>query len=206
MIADPISIRPIRVDEWLPDRCLNGLEPFDPNYHLPESGCPSINYSQKSNRETLEQLYQLTIDKYGGCGFVAWDKDKIIAYHNFFPLEIAQKNKFYGYGFDSLQPDYTLIHNCLTIVKGDYLRKGISSRLVKESINWARVNNWKRFEVHLVLPDCEKGWQSDQKSCLSFWKKFGFKIFKEYDADKATKQFYGVTKRYSMYLSLDNNN
>ncbi|MCK9207067.1 MAG: GNAT family N-acetyltransferase [Salinivirgaceae bacterium] len=205
MIADSITIRPIRVDEWLPDRCLNGLGPFDPNYHLPESGCPSINYSQKSNRKTLEQLYQLTIDKYGGCGFVAWDKDKIIAYHNFFPLEIAQKNKFYGYGFDSLQLDNTLIHNCLTIVKGDYLRKGISSRLVKESINWARVNNWKRFEVHLVLPDCEKGWQSDQKSCLPFWKKFGFKIFKEYDADKATKQFYGVTKRYSMYLSLDNN-
>lgn len=205
MIADSITIRPIRVEEWLPDRCLNGLEPFDPNCHLPESGCPSINYSQKSNRETLEQLYQLAIDKYGGCGFVAWDKDKIIAYHNFFPLEIAQNNKFYGYGFDSLQPDYTLIHNCLTIVKGDYLRKGISSRLVKESINWARVNNWKRFEVHQVLPDCEKGWQSDQKSCLSFWKRFGFKTFKEYDADKATKQFYGATKRYSMFLSLDNN-
>ena len=150
-------------------------------------------------------MYKLTINNFGGCGFVAWDNDKIIAYHNFFPLEIAKKIKFYGYGFDSIHPERTLIHNCLTIVKGDYLRLGISSRLVKESINWAKTNDWKRFEIHLVLPDCEKGWQSDQKSCLSFWKRFGFKIFKEYDADKATKQFYGVTKRYSMFLSLDNN-
>jgi|GEM_PF-3511412 len=203
MIADSITIRPIRLDEWLPDRCLNGLEPFDPNSHAPELGCPNINYFKKNNRETLEQLYQLAISKYGGCGFIAWDKERIIAYHNFFPSEIAQKIKFYGCGFDSTISTKTLIHNCLTIVKGDYLRKGISSRLVKESIDWARINNWKRFEVHLVLPDCEKGWQSDQKGCLSFWERFGLRIFKVYDADKETEGFYGVTKRYSMYLPLD---
>ncbi len=156
MIIDTIEIRPIKLDEWLPDRCLNGLEPFDPNYSLPESGCPSLNYFQKNSRETLKQLYQLAINKYGGCGFVAWEDDKIIAYHNFFPMEVAKQIKFYGYGFDSNQTDKILIHNCLAIVKGDYLRKGISSRLVKESINWARTNDWKRFEVHLVLPDCEK--------------------------------------------------
>ena len=204
MIVDTIEIRPIKLDEWLPDRCLNGLEPFDPNSCLPESGCPSLNYFQKNSRETLKQLYQLTINKYGGCGFVAWDNNKIIAYHNFFPMEIAKQIKFYGYGFDSDQAENLLIHNCLTIVKGDYLRKGISSRLVKESINWARTNDWKRFEVHLVLPDCEQGWQSDQKSCLTFWERFGFRVFKEYDADKETEKYYGVKKSYSMYLSLDN--
>lgn len=26
MITDTITIKPIRLDEWLPDRCLNGLE------------------------------------------------------------------------------------------------------------------------------------------------------------------------------------
>jgi len=204
MNIDTIKIKPIKLDEWLPDRCLNGLKPFDPNFHISESGCPSLNYFQKNSRETLEQLYKLTINNFGGCGFVAWDNDKIIAYHNFFPLEIAKKIKCYGYGFDSIHPERTLIHNCLTIVKGDYLRLGISSRLVKESINWAKTNDWKRFEIHLVLPDCEKGWQSDQKSCLSFWERFGFKIFREYDADKETEQYYGVTKRYSIYLPLDN--
>lgn len=205
MINDSIEIRPIRENEWLPDRCLTGLDPFDPNSHLPEFGCMSMNYSQKNNRETLEALYQLTIKKYGGCGFVAWEKNKIIAYNNFFPLEIAQKIKFYGFGLASSQPDNTLIHNCLTIVKGEYLRKGISSRLINESINWAKENNWKRFEVHMVLPDCEKGWQFDQKSCMSFWERFGFRTFKEIIADKETERFYGVTKRYSMYLSLDDN-
>ena len=34
MIADSITIKPIRVNEWLPDRCLNGLEPFDPKYQV----------------------------------------------------------------------------------------------------------------------------------------------------------------------------
>jgi GNAT superfamily N-acetyltransferase len=206
MISDIVKIRPIKLDEWLPDRCLNGLEPFDPNCHLPESGCPGISYFQKHNRGTLDHLYQLAIKKYGGCGFVAWDENKVIAYHSFFPTEIAQKIKFYGYGLGTTQHIKTLIHNCLTIVKGKYLREGISSRLVKESIGWATINNWKRFEVHLVLPDCEKGWQADQKSCLSFWERFGFRIFQEYDADKETEKFYGVTKRFSLYLALDDKN
>jgi hypothetical protein len=73
-LVDSIIIRPIKPGEWLPDRCLNGLEPFDPNSHIPESGCPGINYAQKGTRESLEQLYKMTIDKYAGCGFVAWDK------------------------------------------------------------------------------------------------------------------------------------
>jgi GNAT superfamily N-acetyltransferase len=198
-----IAIKPIKPEEWLPDRCLNGSEPFDPNAHIPEAGCPSINYTNKNNRETLEQLYRNTINKYGGCGFIAWEEEKIIAFHNFFPLEIAQRIKFYGCGSEKAQSVRTLVHNCLSIVKGDYLRKGIATRLVKESINWAQMNNWKRFEVHMVLPDCEKGWQSDQKSCRTFWERLGFSIYKEYDAGKDAEQFYGVTKLYSMYLPLD---
>jgi hypothetical protein len=205
MDIDSIIIKPIRLDEWLPDRCLNVTKPFNPIYSIPESGCPSINFCQKNSRKTLEQLYQLTINKYGECGFVAWDNDKVIAYHNFFPLEVAQKIRFYGYTSSSTPSDKVLIHNCLTIGKGSYSRKGICSRLVKASIDWAKTNNWKRFEVHLVLPDCEKGWQSGQKSCLTFWDQLGFRVFKEYDADKETKEYYGVTKCYSMYLSLDDN-
>lgn len=205
MSTAPIIIKPIRPEKWLPDRCLNGSDPFDPSSHLPASGCPSLNFSIKNNRETLEQLYRSVINQYGGCGFVAWENDKIIAYHNFFPSETARKIKFYGYGFNSAPSGKTLIHNCLTIVKGNYVRKGICSRLVKTSIDWAVANDWKRFEVHRVLPDCEKGWQSDQKSCLTFWERFGFRVFKEYEADQATKEYYGVNSSYSIYLSLDDN-
>jgi len=203
MNIDKVSIRPIKPNEWLPDRCLKFSEQFDPKSYLPESGSTSLNNHLNLSREDLLNLYHLSIKKYGGCGFVAWDKDKVIAYHNFFPAEMAQNVRFYGYGVESYQYEATLIHNCLTIVKGDYLRRGISSRLVNESICWAKANGWKRFEVHLTLPDCEKAWQADQKSCLSFWKQFGFRIYKEHDADEKTAGFYGVSKRYSMYLQLD---
>jgi len=202
-MLDTIQIRPITPDEWLPDRCLNGSEPFDPKAHVPASGCPSLNYFRENNRETFEQIYESAIKTYGGCGFVAWDRDKVVAYHNFFPMEMARQIKFYGYGPDMEQAETTLIHNCLTIVKGDYARKGICSLLVKASVDWGRTNGWKRFEVHLVLADCEKAWQSDQKSCLTFWERLGFSVFKEYEADKETEQYYGVTKSYSMYLQID---
>ncbi len=198
-----ITIKPIRTDEWLPDRCLNGTEPFDPKVHMPAPGCPGMNYFRKMDRKALEQLYEHTISKYGGCGFIAWDAGKVIAYHNFFPFDIAREMKFFGCGEKTAEPDRTLVHNCLTIINGDYSRKGICRSLVKESVGWAKINGWKKFEVHMVLPDCERGWQSDQKSCLSFWQKFGFEISSEYEADNETRQFYSVTKRYSMLLSLD---
>lgn len=202
MIVDFITIKPINPDEWLPDRCLTGSEPFDPECHLPQAGCPGINYSLQNDRKTLEQLYRSAIKEYGGCGFVAWDNNKVIAYHNFFPSEIARKIKFYGYGIGLYNPDRVLIHNCLSIVRvRDYLRQGICSRLVETSIGWAKNNGWKRFEVYSVLPDSEIGWQSDQKSCLTFWKRLGFEVLNEYDADKMSKEYYGTTKRYSMYLS-----
>ncbi len=198
-----IEIRPIKMNEWLPDRCLTGSEPFDPKNHLPECGCPSLNYCIKNDRDSLEQMYRTVINKYGGCGFIAWENEKIIAYHNFFPAETAQQIKFYGSSCRSAEPGKTLVHNCLTVVNGDHRRKGTASRLVLESVNWAKKNGWKRFEVRSVLPDCEKGWQSAQKSCLSFWERFGFQIFEEHAADKETEEYYGVTKSYSIYLSLD---
>jgi len=200
MIDNTIEIRPIKLDEWLPDRCLIGTEPFDPESTSPETGCSSLNCFRKNNREALVELYESTINKYGTCGFVAWDNDKVVAYHNFFPKEEAERIKFYGFNSDSTGK--ILVHNCLSIIKGDYLRKGISSRLVQESITWAKANGWDSFEVNLVLPDCERGWQSSQKSCLSFWKRFGFKVFKEYEADDATRIYYGVSKMYSIYLPL----
>lgn len=145
--------------------------------------------------------------EYGCCGFIAWEKEKVVAYNNFFPIRFAGKVKFYGYGFRKESKCRTLIHNCLSIVKGDeYLRKGVSTKLIKASLDWAKKNDWEKFEVHMVLPDCEKGWIADQKSCLSFWQKMGFKIFKEYDADEMTQKYYGVTKRYSICLFLDRYN
>lgn len=201
-IGTDIDIRPVSPYEWLPDRCLTRTEPLDPASYPPETGCPSLNCLGRLDRASLEELYGSTINKYGGCGFVAWDRGKVVAYHNFFPKEVAQRIKFYGYGDDPNSPGKILVHNCLTITKGDYLRKGIATRLVSKSITWAKANGWQTFEIHQVLPDCEKGWQSSQKSCLPFWERFGFQILKEYEADEATKSYYGVTTVYSLHLPL----
>ena len=196
-----IIIEPIKIESWLPDRCLNSSVFFDPKTTGPESGCPSIHLGKEHSREMLEEIYRETITTYGGCGFIAWNKQKVVAYHNFFPSDMAQKIKFYGWG-SALSSERTLIHNCLTITKGPFLRTGIATHLVNESLNWARIHDWERFQVNLVLPDCEKGWKLDQKSCLSFWKKFGFVIDQEHEADKETKSFYGAEKRYSLQLLL----
>lgn len=203
-IENAIEIRPIRLDEWLPDRCLTSATPFDPNSGLPGCGCPGLNCTKRNNREGLVQLYERAINKYGCCGFVAWDRDRVVAYNNFFPKEEAKDIGFYGCvcDTDSGSPEKTLVHNCLTIIKGDYLRKGICSRLMQESVIWAKANGWKGFEVHLVLPDCDTGWQSSQKGCLSFWERLGFTVLKEYNADEETRRYYGVTQVYSMYLPL----
>jgi len=208
MIADDIAyeIRPIRVEEWLPDRCMSIKEPLEIHNLTPQCGCPNLLFgeSQIRNRTEFEDFYHNVLNRFTCCGFIAWEKDRIIGYINFFPHEIAQKIKFYGWGeTEGEQPD-TLIHHCISIVQNlNYRRKGIGASLIRRSLGWAKTNQWKRYEVHRVLPDMDKGVASEQKSILSFWKKFGFSIIKEEEADEETKKYYGVDKRYSLALDID---
>lgn len=208
-----LDIRPIAMDEWLPDRCLGGGIPIDARQLEPEAGCSSLCWfytatalgisreealarpleeikkeadGHPSCRDMLVGLYRETIEKHGGCGFVAWLDNKIIGYHNFFPREIARRVKFFGWGTDEDNTSQTLVHNCVTHVRGKYSRKKIGTRLVKRSLAWAKENGWKRFEVHLVFPDVEDGFQSEQKSCRTFWKKLGLSIYRTKE-DEGTK-------------------
>jgi len=203
MNTSEFVIRPISFDEWLPDRCLGGGQPFDPNAYSPEAGCSSLDwFYTHGSREKLEQIYREAIQDYGGCGFVTWDGNKVIAYHTFFPRKIAQKIKFFGWGTQEDTQKNTLVHNCITMVRGAYFRKGICSNLVRHSLKWAKENGWSRFEVHLVLPDCEEGWKSEQKTCRTFWEKLGFQVYRTEEADEGTRNAFSVDKRYSMYLTL----
>ena len=203
MRASKFIIRPIRVDEWLPDRCLGGGVPFDAKVCEPEAGCSSIDwFYTHGSREKLEEIYQRAIREYGGCGFVTWEGDKVVAYHNFFPREMARQIKFFGWGTDEDNTEETLVHNCLTMVRGKYFRRGVCSSLVKYSLVWAKENGWERFEVHLVLPDCEEGWHGEQKTCRTFWEKLGFRVYRTQEADAETRHLFGVDVRYSMFLNL----
>ena len=204
MNATELTVRPISAGEWLPDRCLGGGEPFDPRGCEAKAGCSSLYwFYTHGNREKLEELYREVIEKYGGCGFVTWEGDKVVACHTFFPREVAQRTKFFGWGTDEDTADKTLVHNCITMVRGRYFRKGICSGLVRHSLEWARTNGWRRFEVHLVLPDCDEGWQGEQKTCRTFWEKLGFEVYRSQEADEETQRLFGVDQRHSMVLALD---
>ena len=171
------EIRPISMDEWLPDRCLGGGRAM-PVPAGAEPGCTSLcDFYTHGSREKLVALYAEVLSNYGGCGFVAWEGDKIIAYHNFFPHEIARRVRFYGWGGSEEDRPHTLVHNCITLVRGPYHRKGIASNLIRHSLAWGGDNGWKRFEVHLVRPDHVEFWGGEQKSCVAFWEKLGFRIF-----------------------------
>ena len=203
MDISKLEIKPISVDEWLPDRCLVWDEPFDPGENEPQAGCASLErFCTHGNRSKLENIYKEAIGSFGGCGFVVWEKKKVVAYHTFFPREMAQRIKFFGWGVEKDILPQTIVHNCITSIRGPYRRKGIGSSLIKHSLKWCKEQGWKRFEVHLVLPDCAEGWKGEQKTCKTFWDKLGFKVFRTEDVDEETKNHFGVDERYSMFINL----
>jgi GNAT superfamily N-acetyltransferase len=199
------KIEPIRAEVWLPDRCMPSGEPLDPKTVVCEAGCPSLHsFYTKGSREKLETLYRKVLDRTGCCGFVAWVGGRVVGYNNFFPREVAQDIKFYGWGRPEDDTPLTLVHNCISIIRNaDYRRKHVGTRLIGRSLDWAKQNGWKRFEVHLVLPDIPAGFQNDQKSCQTFWNTLGFKVFRTEEACQETRDVYGVNRRYSMVLDLD---
>lgn len=198
-----LEIKPIRLDEWLPDRCLVRDEPFDPTENEPQAGCGSFDrFYTHGDRIKLENIYKEAIDSHGGCGFVVWEGRKVVAYHTFFPREMARRIKFFGWGTEEDTIPQTILHNCITSIRGRYRRNGIGSSLIKSSLKWCKEQGWKRFEVHLVLPDCAEGWKGEQKTCRTFWDRLGLKVLRTEDADEETRSFFRVDNRYSMFVDL----
>ena len=199
------EIRPVHAAEWLPDRCMSMMDPLAISHLTPQCGCPGL-LSGKSpirNRTDFEDFYSYVLNRFSCCGFVAWEKNRIIGYTNFFPHAIAREIKFYGWGGEEEVQPGTLVHHCISIIRNpDYRRKGIGSGLIRHSLEWARMHGWKRYEVHCVLPDTDQGAPSEQKSILSFWRKSGFTITREEEADEETRKCYGAVKRYSLALDL----
>lgn len=199
------EIRPIAANEWIPDRCLSAKAPFDPKTAIPEAGCASLRgFYTKENRDRLVRLYQSVLKNVGCCGFVAWQDECVVGYNNFFPREIAQMIRFYGWGNDEDATPGTLVHHCISLTNNpDYRHRGIGTSLITHSLNWAMENGWHRFEVHNVLPDNSLGYEQEQKSCAGFWQRLGFETFRSEPADSETRRIYQVTLRYSMALDLE---
>lgn len=200
----PIEIRAIALDQWLPDRCLAYSGPVEPGSLEDQGGCPSLSgpYT-RGDRRLLVALYREVLEEYGCCGFVAWDGTAVVAYNNFFPDVMAARIKFYGWGGREHSALGTLVHNCLSMVRSPvYRRQGIGSSLIRRSLDWAGAAGWQRFEVHHVLPDAEIAYESDQKSCYTFWRKLDFDIVDTSAAPAAVQQAYGLAHLYTMAVDL----
>jgi GNAT superfamily N-acetyltransferase len=175
-----IEVRPISLKEYLPDRCM-GSEPFDPNEVEKLQGCPSL--SKVGNLGTnLESFYKQVLEKYGGCGFVAWHKGLVVGHITFFPNEVARRVRFWGWGERDLPIVRALVINCISVASNEKFRRiGVGTRLVTSTIEWVRENEWPRLEVHHV-PSGEGlssiTWRHEQKGTKTFWEKFGFKVLR----------------------------
>lgn len=177
------EIKPIAMDEWLPDRCMGYGKAVDPKRLRPAPGCNSLSiFYTNGDRKKLETLYTKTIAAYGCCGFIAWLGRRVVGYNTFFPRTIAARIKFYGWGTDEDIDESTLVHNCITL-RGDpaYRRQGIGSSLIRASLKWGKEHGWQRFEVHLVLPDDPSHWIDEQKSCVTFWRKLGLEVYRTHE-------------------------
>lgn len=174
------EIRPICLDEWLPDGCMGYGEAIDPATDSPGSGCDSLQPYTQGDRDRLIGMYRQVLEQHGCCGFVAWIGDRIAGYNNFFPREWADRIRFYGSGTAEDRSPDTLVHNCISIkANTKYRRRGIGSSLIRRSLGWGRDNGWDRFEVHLVTEDSPEGFAGEQKSCRTFWEKLGFQVFRK---------------------------
>ena len=174
------DIRPIAMDEWLPDGCIAHGSPIDPATDKPGSGCDSLQPYTRGGRDRLVAMYRRVLGDVGCCGFVAWVGGRIVGYNNFFPGDWARKIRFYGWGQEQDIPPRTLVHNCVSVkVDPLYRRKGIGTDLIRHSLDWGRTNGWRRFEVHLVTPDSPEHFAGEQKSCVTFWQRLGFEGFRQ---------------------------
>jgi GNAT superfamily N-acetyltransferase len=199
-----IEIRAIALDQWLPDRCLTFSGPVEPASLEGQGGCPSLSGPYTNgDRRSLVALYREALDTFDCCGFVAWEGEAVVAYNNFFPGDMATRIKFYGWGGRERSAPGTLVHNCLSMVRGPaYHRQGIGSALIRRSLDWAGAAGWRRFEVYNVLPDAEIAYENDQKSCLTFWQKLGFELVSTTAAPTAVQQAYGLSHLYTMAVDL----
>jgi len=199
------EIRPIRAEEWLPDRCMALPEPLDTRALAPQHGCPGLLFGGQHirNRGEFEKFHLDVLTRFSCCGFMAWEKGKVLGYITFFPHEIARRIRFFGWGCTEENLAGTLVHQCISLVRNArYRRRGIGSALVQHALEWGKANNWKRYAVHRVLPESDKGITAEQKSALPFWSKFGFRVTREEEADAETRKAYGVESRYSLALEL----
>jgi len=86
------EIRPISMDEWLPDGCMGFGEAIGPATDRPGSGCDSLQPYTRGRRSKLVGMYREVLERHGCCGFVAWLQGRIPGYNNFVVPDVPHHN------------------------------------------------------------------------------------------------------------------
>lgn len=175
------EIRPISVEQWLPDRCLRFKEPFKPSESQPAAGCERLQaVFSKGERSRLVALYEDILLRYGCCGFVAWQGEMVLGYNTFFPRNWSPT---LPRGQADLISQGTLVHHCISIADSEKFREDeMAGEMIRRSLTWARDHGWERFEVSDVYHDKLPFANMIRRHYRSFWEKLGFQVERETDS------------------------
>lgn len=176
-----IDYRPMDRDYILPV-CPKVLVkgPFDrgdPTGHFGfVSDCPTVN----------DEMLRAYVEKYGTCGYLAWDGYAVVGASLFFPLndlpaklcKIYDVDEYPRRWFDALNKEKgTMVMGCC-LVAPDYRDRGIGTKVVEASLAWMRRNRWLRA-VKLGVPSEVYGFTDH--FTLPFWENMGFRVFRLID-------------------------
>jgi GNAT superfamily N-acetyltransferase len=176
-----IDYRPMDRDYILPV-CPKVLErgPFDRGDPVGHSGfvsdCPTV----------TDGTLRTYVERYGTCGYLAWDKYAVVGAALFFPLnDLPQKvckvydvDEYPRRWFDALNKEKgTMVMGCVVVTPA-YRDQGIGGKLVEASLGWMKRNRWLRA-VKLGVPSEVYGYTMHFN--LPFWLEHGFRVFRLID-------------------------
>jgi hypothetical protein len=145
--------------------------PFDPKESAPMCGCPGINRGCANSRESLVGLYREAIHLYGGCGFVAWDRGKAVAYHTFLFVRNGAKNDILRpwRGFGVRARDAWSIccphHRAVRISA----QRAYARALCRNRSLWASSRDFKKFMVQRRCPTVRRAGGRNKKAAFLSW-------------------------------------
>jgi GNAT superfamily N-acetyltransferase len=136
---------------------------------------------------------------YGACAIIARDGDKVIGQLRFYPKVVCEMEDA---GFLCLQQDFPagsaanfadrdfpalaqiedkalavhcVMTGCSQQKENPYQRKGISTRMVKALIQWAKASGWERIEAD-SFEDLPLIYEITGSAGHTFWEKLGFHV------------------------------
>jgi GNAT superfamily N-acetyltransferase len=165
---------------------------------------------ERYRKRNVPMLVKLT-RTYGACAIVARDGDRIVGTLRFYPKAIwnmegagglclqqddpaGPADDFADYDFpapaqigDKTLAVHCLMTGCAQQNENPYLRKGISTSMVRTLIQWAKANGWERIEAN-SFEDIPIIYEITGCAGHTFWEKLGFSVADRYPHPELREQ------------------